>query len=101
MSVRTVSRRHAVLLLLSQSDAAVVAGVAAALAADVGRRVPVMLGGSRRAGGQRVGGKHRSWSRRRRGRSRREECGSRFGHVVRSLLLHNKGRRSASSGLKR
>lgn len=99
--MRTVSRRNAVLLLLPHSDAAVVAGVAAALAADVGRGVAVMLGGSRRAGGQWVGGKRRSRSRRRRGRSRREEGGSRFGHVVRSLLLHNEGRRSASSGLKR
>lgn len=37
IGMRTISRCHAVLFLLSQCDAAIVAGVAAALAADVGR----------------------------------------------------------------
>lgn len=41
--MRTISRCHAMFFLLSHSDAAVVTGVAAALAADVGRRVPTML----------------------------------------------------------
>lgn len=41
--MRTISGRHAGLFRLSHSDAAVVTGVAAALAADVGRRVPMML----------------------------------------------------------
>lgn len=43
IGMRTISRCHAVFFLLPHRDAAVVTGVAAALAADVGRRVPMML----------------------------------------------------------
>lgn len=89
--MRTISRGHTVLFLLSHSDAAVVTGGAAALAADVGRRVPVMLYGSGCAGRQGVGGKCRSW---RRGSRSWRDGGhySGFGHVVRPLLLDNDGK---------
>lgn len=94
--MRTVSRRHAGFLRLPHGDAAVVAGRAAALAADVGRRVPVMLRRGGCAGRQRVGGKHRGRSWRRRGRSGRDGHDSRFGHVVCPLFLHNDGERKAA-----
>lgn len=78
--------------LLSHSDAAVVTGGAAALAADVGRRVPMMLYGSRCTGRQGVGGKCRSW--RKGSGSWRDGWRSGFGHVVRFLLLENNGKKA-------